>query len=533
MSISRTLRISLTIGGVVVVLLAVTPFVIPANQFRPAIEQKASAALGRKVGLGRLSLSLSSGSLSAESLAVGDDPTFSTWPFLTASGVTVRVELVPLIVFRSLNVTGITIEHPEVTLIRNSAGHWNFSSLGSFAGASSAFSFKKLELNDGRILVGSKTQRRTYDRANITVWDVSLASASPVIATAALPGGGTFRLAGTIGPLNRSDASLTPLDATVAVGRLNLASTGLLDPSAGLAGLLDLRATIASKHGEAEVAGSATLSKVLLVAGGTPASQPVVVEFNTKYDLNKHSGSLNPSTLKLAGAAAHLQGTYDVGEAHTVVNIKTAAAPMPAGDLESFLPAVGIHLPKGARLAAGMFVANLNTVGATNRLVTTGNVGLFNVRLSGFDLGANMRAISAFTGLNTGKDLDIEEMTTNLRMAPDGLRFDHLNGVVRSLGHVTGAGTIDARNNLDFGMVVTLTSAPGGGVGGAVGTAGALNEVLGMLTGDGAKSQIAKSQITGQRIPFLVRGTTSDPRFIPDVSGLVIQMLKGSLSMKP
>ena len=311
MCMSRTLRISLTIGAVVVVLLAVTPFLIPVNQFRPAIEQKASAALGRKVELGRLSLSLSNRSLSAETLAVGDDPTFGTWPFLTAKGVTVGVELLPLMLFRSVNVTSIAIEHPEVTLIRNSAGHWNFSSLGSVAKPSSGFSFKKLELNDGRILVGSKTERRTYDRANITVWDVSLASVSPVIATAALPGGGTFRLAGTVGPVNRSDAALTPLDATVAIGKFNLATTGLLDPSAGLVGLLDLKATIASKRGEAEVAGSATLSNVLLVGGGSPASQPVVVEFNTKYNLQKHSGSLNPSTLRLAGAASSTSERVD------------------------------------------------------------------------------------------------------------------------------------------------------------------------------------------------------------------------------
>jgi hypothetical protein len=338
--------------------------------------------------------------------------------------------------------------------------------------------------------------------------------------------------------MNRSDAALTPLDATVAIGKFNLATTGLLDPSAGLVGLLDLKATIASKHGEAEIAGSATLSKVVLVAGGSPASQPIVVEFSTKYDLQKHSGSLNPSTLRIGGAAARLQGTYEVGEAHTAVNIKIAAAPMPARDLESFLPAIGIHLPKGARLTTGSFVANLNTIGAMNRLVTTGHVGLSNASLSGFDLGSKMQAISAFTGLNTGRDLFIEEMTTNLRMAADGLRFDNLNGVVRSLGHVTGAGTIDARNNLDFGMVATLASPPargirgavGTGIGGAVGTAGALNEVLGMITGGGAKSPIANSQITGQRNPFLVRGTTSDPQFIPDVSGLVIEMLKGSFS---
>jgi hypothetical protein len=252
------------------------------------------------------------------------------------------------------------------------------------------------------------------------------------------------------------------------------------------------------------------------------------VEFNVTYDLRKHSGTLNPSTVRIGGASARLNGIYNVGAEDTVVNIAIVGGRMPASDLESMLPALAIHLPQGAHLAAGAFVANLHVAGAMTRLVATGNVGHFNARLTGFDLGSKMRAISAFTGLNTGKDIDIAEMTTHLRAAADGLRFDHLTGVVPSLGHLIGAGPIDAKNNLHFGMVATVASAPGGGIGAAVGTAGALNEVLGILTGGNARSQIK-----GLRIPFLVQGPTSNPQFVPDVSSLVMQTLEEQLGTKP
>src|SRR2546426_11580157 len=132
------LRITLIVVGVLIVLVLIVPFLIPVNQFRPTIEEKASAALGRKVEVGNLSLSLISGSLSAENLSVGDDPKFSSSPFLTAKSVKVGVEMMPLIFSKTLNVTGVTIASPQVTLLHNAAGVWNYSSLGGAAAKAEA-----------------------------------------------------------------------------------------------------------------------------------------------------------------------------------------------------------------------------------------------------------------------------------------------------------------------------------------------------------------------------------------------------------
>ena len=125
---------------VVVVLLAVliiVPFLIPVNKFRPTIEQKASASLGRKVELGNLSLSILSGSLGIDNLSIADDPKFNNGPFLTAKSVKVGVELMPLIFSQQVNVTGIEIVDPQVTLLKNPSGKWNFSSIGGNGAPSS------------------------------------------------------------------------------------------------------------------------------------------------------------------------------------------------------------------------------------------------------------------------------------------------------------------------------------------------------------------------------------------------------------
>jgi AsmA protein len=547
---NKTLKIVLIVVGVLIVLVLVVPFLIPVNQFRPTIEEKASAALGRKVELGNLSLSLISGSLSADNISIGDDPKFSSSPFLTAKSLKVGVEILPLIFSKTLNVTGVTISSPQVTLLHNPAGVWNYSSLGPAAKSqpsqkpatstpsttsSADLTIKQLALTDGSIIIGSTNsqKRSTYDHVNVTASNVAITSQFPVTVTADLPAGGKFKLDGLVGPIDQSDTSLTPVTAKLNVTSLDLASTGFLDPSMGLGGLVDLDGTLESKGGQAEIKGNTKLSKVLLVAGGSPAGVPLTVDFDTIYNLRKNSGVLNPSTLKIGSAAAHLNGTYESAGEATVVNIKLDAKDMPAKDLEAFLPALGIHLPKGASLQAGTLSTDLNITGPTNKLVTTGNVGLFNGILAGFDLGSKMSAVASMAGIKSGKDLNIEKMTTNLRMATDGLKADNFIAVLPTIGDLTGAGTVDSKNALDFKMLATLTHGASGAAGsaaaGANSAAGALGGLFGQVTGGAGGAGGCGSSGGGMKVPFQIQGTTSDPKFIPDVGGLAKDLFKSEL----
>jgi AsmA protein len=539
---NKKLRIVLAVVGVLIVLVLVAPFLIPVNQFRPTIEEKASAALGRKVQLGNISLSLISGLLSAENLSIGDDPRFSSSPFLTAKSLNVGVEVIPLIFSKTLNVTGVTIDAPQVTLLRNPAGLWNYSSLGGSAAKSKRssnspadISIKKFELKNGSILVGSTNSQKlsTYDHVDVIASDVSITSTFPVTVTADLPSGGKFKLDGIVGPVDQVDTALTPLDAKLKITGLHLASTGFLDSSAGLGGIIDLDGNLSSQRGEAQSKGNVKFSNALLVAGGSPAGVPVTVNFDTKYNLHRNTGTLNPSTVKIGSAAANLNGTYESAGDATVVNIKLGGSNMPAKDLEAFLPSLGIKIPKGASLAAGTLNTDLHLAGPTNKLVITGTVGLLNGKLANFDLGSKMSSIASLAGIKTGKDLDIEKLTTNLRMAPDGLKADNFLAILPTIGNLTGAGTVNSKNILDFKMLATLTkeaSSSAGSAGAAVnGAADALGGLLGSIGGGGSAAGGCGSSGGGLKIPFQIQGTTSDPKFIPDVGGLAADMLKSKL----
>ena len=127
----KIVRYVLIALGVLIVILLALPLFINANSFRPTIEERLSAALGRKVQVGDLSLSIFSGSLTAPNLSIADDPAFSRSPFLTARSFRVGVEMLPLITSKTLNVADLTIEKPELNLVRNQQGKWNFATLGA------------------------------------------------------------------------------------------------------------------------------------------------------------------------------------------------------------------------------------------------------------------------------------------------------------------------------------------------------------------------------------------------------------------
>src|SRR5579872_653141 len=209
---SRTVKIIGIVIVVLILIVVIAPFLIPVNSFRPQIEQQASAALGRKVEIGNLSLSLFSGSLGADNLSIADDPKFSSAPFLTAKSFNVGVEVMPLITSKTLNVTSVVIDGPQVSLIRNAAGDWNYSTLGASptktqsqaapapaapagqaakpsapasappAGAPPAFTIQKLELKNGQITVSSvgSAKKSSYSNLNVTASNVSLVSKFPI-----------------------------------------------------------------------------------------------------------------------------------------------------------------------------------------------------------------------------------------------------------------------------------------------------------------------------------------------------------------
>jgi AsmA protein len=121
---------------ILLLLIAAIHHFVRADNFRPEIEAEATAILGRKVQLGEIHLSLSSAKIVADDIRVADDPAFSSGNILTAQSLEISVKLWPLITSRQLLITGIELDQPEIRLLSDSEGKWNFDSLGTATGAS-------------------------------------------------------------------------------------------------------------------------------------------------------------------------------------------------------------------------------------------------------------------------------------------------------------------------------------------------------------------------------------------------------------
>lgn len=239
----KTIAIAAIVVGVILLVLIVTPFFINADQFRPEIAATLSQKLGRTVQLGHVSVSLFSGSLSADQISIADDPAYSSEPFLTAKSLSVGIDVMPLIFSRDLRVHSLEFKGPHVQLLRTAAGQWNFASLGASApapqtraanrsastglpaapdntpdspqantGSSPAlhsFSVDKMKISDGTVVFGrpGQTASPAYDDVNLSAQNISQTAAFPFQFDARTPGGGKINLTGSLGPIGSDDGS--------------------------------------------------------------------------------------------------------------------------------------------------------------------------------------------------------------------------------------------------------------------------------------------------------------------------------------
>ena len=147
-----------------------------------------------------------------------------------------------------------------------------------------------------------------------------------------------------------------------------------------------------------------------------------------------------------------------------------------------------MNLPAGSSLQGGTVSSNLAIDGPLDHLVITGPLNVANTRLQGFSMASGIA--NAMNGSHDGRDTVIQTLSSNLRVAPEGIQASNVQLILPQVGTITGNGTISPSNTLDFHMLAK--------------------------TNDGSGFMGGWFRSKGQ-IPFLIQGTTSNPVFAPDM----------------
>ncbi len=493
---SRWFKPAIVLVGLVVLLFAgllALPLLLDVNTYRGQIVSQLEQQLGRKVSLGKLGLRvLPSIKVTVDDLAIGDDPQLAQSDFVRAKSVRLQMGLLSLLRGKP-EVSGIELIEPQVTLIKASADKWNWSTLKPLqeSGQESEQTPFDLLLTNGSFKLTDRTTEppveKSYTGVNISLDDFSPRRSFNFLVGLTLPGeqAGKLEIAGTAGPMDRADASRTPIDARV---KLDAAEISSLEALAGTqsarAGKLTVDAKLAGKLAEGlNASGDLKAEQLRLIEGVEAAKQPVEAAFKLLLKSEKKSETesefslkLDQADLKLGNTAASVTGQITKLPATPNFDLQLKGDRMALDSLLESAYAFGFGPPPGTK-ASGAATVNLKATGDQNNFAVNGQADIRDlkfssaslpqaIQISELKLTADPQAITAspfratlskttvdFRGL---KISDYGSSQTwpkaHLEISTSGAQVDDLLKIAESFGarpNTSGSGTANLTASID------------------------------------------------------------------------------------
>ena len=455
---------------------------------------------------------------------------------------------------QQMHVTKLLVDSPHVTLVRSNAPKQPKPAKTNAEGSTMLdnLSVDSAEVKNGTVTLttgGQAGAPAVYQNLNATITNLTPKSWSPFTVSAQLPGGGSLNAQGKAGPFNQENNAATPVDAQISLKHVELETSGVLAPDAGISGMTDLNAQVKSNGQTLNATGTAHIDGIKLAKNGRPSAKPVEAQFAVIQNEQAMTGQIEHANVSVGRAAVSVAGTYQSSGPSTAINLRVDGRGVPIDEIEAFLPAVGVTLPEGSRLRGGTVTTALTVSGSTANPVISGPVRLDNTQLAGFDLGAKLQGLAKLTGGRiggaTGSGTNIRYLSMEVHEQGGGIRTDKVAVDVAGVGTATGGGSVGAGGALNYNVLLKLTELTGGlagggsnsaagpaqsGGGGVAGLAGGLAGLIpgggggggiGSIKGLGAVGGLAGGALKSG-IPVAITGTTSHPTFTPDVSRLAL-----------
>jgi AsmA protein len=418
-------KVGIVVGiivAVIVIAVVVVLAVFNPNDYRATIQTKLEQQLGRKVSLGDMSLGIFPLRFKVANLSIADDPKFSNSPFIQTQELSVSVKLLPLL-SKSVEVDSISLQRPNVNLIRNAQGVWNFASMGqtsapegappatappaktpppSSAAAKPAaapssssgeqqFSLGELAINDGQVAITDMQDKRpkaVYDHIDLKLTDFAPTTPFNVEASVHLPGAGNQEvgLKGKGGPLSHDNPATTPFKGSldlknVQIGGLQkfLQSPALVNTDGVLSGHTD----IANENGKMSANGQMTVDKPKL--HGIEVGYPINADYNVSEDLPNDQLRIDKGAIKLGQTPISVTGTVNHKPTPAQLDVTLKADNVAIAEIARLAAAAGVAFAPGTTVN-GQINADIKAQGSADKPALNGTIAGRDIQVSGKEI---------------------------------------------------------------------------------------------------------------------------------------------------
>ena len=397
----------------VVVLLAIVPHFLDLNSYRGQIQSKLQDALGRPVDFKDLSASFLPPSVKVSNVSIGEDPRFGPGPFATVQQIDVSVKLFPLL-RKDVQIESLTLDRPQIQVVRNKQGEWNYASLGKSQTPSqpaetqaksqqppvqqqpaesaapksqSQFSLAHLTINNGKVgyLDQQTNTHAVYDNIDATLNDFAPGKTFDLEAAVRVGGKSDQRIEvnGNAGPIPEgNNAALMPFDGTITLTNVPVAEMQMVAQSAALQGVNGIASgKLTAKNEKGVMAANGTLKLDHANVRGVDVGYPITLDVKAHDDTNTGMLQIENGTLKLGSTPVSLNGSVNTKPTPAQVDMNMAAQNVSIAEVVRLASSFGVGLAPGTT-AAGQLTANVHAQGAVDRPALNGNITGTNLQLT-------------------------------------------------------------------------------------------------------------------------------------------------------
>ncbi len=236
--VKRTVKYSLGLLALLMILLLVTPFFIDVNNYKPQISEAVEEATGRALQIGNIKASLFPWvGIRLEDVRLANRSGFSDRDFLKVESLNIQVALLPLL-SKEIEIKRFELDAPELFLERNAAGEGNWEDLLASEPVSAsapaaerqaandrspsplaALNAESLQLNHGRLIWADSMTQSGVELSDVKIEVNDVQVERPVQVNASARVGtdeiGLTAQVGPLGDLSKLDIEKLPLQANL------------------------------------------------------------------------------------------------------------------------------------------------------------------------------------------------------------------------------------------------------------------------------------------------------------------------------